>query len=160
MRARRDGLPHLANRDEYVVLREHRWVAVLQENACKKCRDQAWHRLVPHWRRVAIPGRQHVARSHWWARLCQLVGKALQYLTSWDGMGAAGVACVHGCRCAPTIIDARILEGNRISVDTSFDLPVTPSLACQLEVTNLGAQGVAAKWKLTAVQVGWKASQE
>ena len=84
----------------------------------------------------------------------------LQYLASWNGMGAARVACVHGCRCAPTIMDARLVEGDHISVDTSIDLPVTPSLACQLEVTNLGAQGVAAKWKFTAVQVGWKASQE
>ena len=74
-------------------------------------------------------------------------------------MGRARVRCVHGCECDPLIIDARLPPSRRVSVDAAADLAVTQSPTCEIEIVNLGEDGAPAKWKLTAVRVGWTSNR-
>lgn len=59
----------------------------------------------------------------------------LQFLTSYEHMGAAELRCVSGCACAPERLEAHLKE--RVSVEHAGGGRVTQSAACELRLTVL-----------------------
>lgn len=82
------------------------------------------------------------------------------YLSSYEGMGSAILSCVHGCACAPAILDGHrgATEASRfVSIYTTEKVPVTlrtNHCNIEVEIMNRTASG-GHKFKISELALRW-----
>ena len=77
----------------------------------------------------------------------------VRILTSYEGMGAARLACLSGCACEPTVLEGHV--NGSVSVEYDAHVPVTQAAQCTLQLRVLDeTRSGGHKVKLLGVTLG------
>ena len=94
-------------------------------------------------------------------RLARLVRPyvALEYLSSWTGLGRANLTCLRECECAPSLIDAHQREGPRASLRAlhrvALTTPIETLRDCVVRLTILPTSSSGEhRFKILRISVG------